>query len=156
MNTLYLINKIVTTDYKQYYWSDCTDAVVWELTWIYLFIYFLLYRINDHLHNELNQHAEQYSIFHIITVKLLWNNLYCIKHYKNKGDLTFCFRATFRFLWAGSDLQSLSMCSPTLMSGISPLLMGMGVLHNGHTGTWTSCTRKQTCISHNFYVLSIS
>lgn len=42
---------------------------------------------------------------------------------------------TFLFLWAGSDLQSLSMCSPTLMSGISPLLMGMGVLHSGHTGT---------------------
>lgn len=44
-------------------------------------------------------------------------------------------RETFLFLWAGSDLQSLSMCSPTLMSGISPLLMGMGVLHSGHTGT---------------------
>lgn len=45
---------------------------------------------------------------------------------------------TFLFLWAGSDLQSRSMCSPTLMSGISPLLMGIGVLHSGHTGTWIS------------------
>lgn len=59
--------------------------------------------------------------------------------------LPFWGRPTFRFLWAGSDLQSLSICSPTVMSGISPLLMGMGVLHNGHTGTWISCTRKQTC-----------
>lgn len=59
--------------------------------------------------------------------------------------LPFWGRPTFRFLWAGSDLQSLSICSPTVMSGISPLLMGMGVLHNGHTGTWISCTRKQMC-----------
>lgn len=53
------------------------------------------------------------------------------------------FILTFLFLCAGSDLQSLSMCSPTLMSGISPLLMGMGMLHRGHTGTWTSYRKNE-------------
>ena len=55
--------------------------------------------------------------------------------------LSFIF--TFLFLCAGSDLQSRSMCSPTLMSGISPLLTGMGMLHKGQTGTWTSCNKHQ-------------
>jgi len=44
---------------------------------------------------ELNQHWTGFSwttVGHfpvIVTVKLLWNNLYCIKRYINKGDLTF-------------------------------------------------------------------
>lgn len=50
---------------------------------------------------------------------------------------------TFLFRCAGSDLQSLSICSPTLMSGISPLLMGIGMLHRGHTGTWTSFRKNK-------------
>lgn len=48
------------------------------------------------------------------------------------------------------------MCSPTFMSGISPLLMGMGVLHKGHTGTCTSykirsglnIIKHYICLSH--------
>lgn len=59
---------------------------------------------------------------------------------------------TFLFLCAGSDLQSLSMCSPTLMSGISPLLMGMGVLHRGHTGTWISYWKNSTKHTHPWRV----
>lgn len=55
---------------------------------------------------------------------------------KNTPILTFLFRC------AGSDLQSRSMCSPTLISGISPRLMGIGMLHNGHTGTWISYKKK--------------
>lgn len=62
-----------------------------------------------------------------------------IGHYQIDGEVKhLSFTLTFLFLCAGSDLQSLSMCSPTLISGISPLLMGMGMLHRGHTGTWIS------------------
>ncbi len=35
-----------------------------------------------------------YFIFTFNTLKLLWNNLYCIQHYKNKGELTFVFEQT--------------------------------------------------------------
>lgn len=59
---------------------------------------------------------------------------------------------TFLFLWAGSDLQSLSMCSPTLMSGISPLFTGMGMLHKGHTGTWISCRKIGTLTGVRCYL----
>lgn len=45
---------------------------------------------------------------------------------------------TFRFFFAGSDWQSRSMCSPTLISGVSPLGTGTGLQQSGQTGTCTS------------------
>lgn len=45
---------------------------------------------------------------------------------------------TFLLVLAVSELQLLSMCAPTEISGCSPLLVKTGLLHKGHTGTWTS------------------
>lgn len=67
---------------------------------------------------------------------------YCVDSNWLLGKTQISVILTFLFLCAGSDLQSRSMCSPTLMSGISPLLTGMGVLHKGHTGTWISYRDK--------------
>lgn len=50
----------------------------------------------------------------------------------------FHYSFTLRFCCAGSERQSLSICSPTARSGASPLATGTGTLQRGHTGTWIS------------------
>lgn len=42
----------------------------------------------------------------------------------------------FFFIFAGSDLQSRSICSFTFKSGSSFFPVGTGCKHKGQTGTW--------------------
>ena len=69
-----------------------------------------------------------------------WHTPFIVCDYKSRHSA--CYTGaqwhTFLFSLAGSDWQSLSMCSPTRTSGDSPFFTGIGVLQRGQTGTWLS------------------
>ncbi len=53
-------------------------------------------------------------IFLFVTVKLLWNNLYCIKRYINKYDLQHQ-NSRYKSLWSGKEVSGGSSMSQTLL-----------------------------------------
>ncbi len=95
---LFILNQKPVIGIQQY-WTDCTDimffyrAALLQLNWT-------IFK-NDELTSAKQWHLffraalhQKSSLHHwiiillFIPVKLLWNNLYCIKRYINRGDLT--------------------------------------------------------------------